>query len=607
MNAPNNQEGITVAGRVAPERQRNTVRPTGHPSWPMLLLAGTEKSGKSYEAAKFSGSDLIGRTLWVEIGEGEGHHYGAVPGARYELVPHDGSFLDILDAVRWAAWQPRGEDGKPNAIVLDSASILWDLVSDEQAVIARRRAAERAERAARQKQVAPIDPTDYTITSDQWNVAKRRWGLVIDALRHHDGPVIICARMEEVTLFDGAGKPTKERTWKIQTERKLPFEVTGTIQLRGYRRAFLTGIRSLRLNIDPDATVPYPGFSLDKLMRDLGLHELPTAPRTYVAPRPEAYIEEHDAEAARLAEQNSHSRDARRQAARGNLPDSEEVARAIEAAFESDGDKRKALIKVRSHYGASVLTQVAVNTPWGNTNANAAIGRALKEISPPGPSRPTGTDTSRPPEQQAPPEPTPLNAKEFEQFLSQALRAPEKGRAMLTDLREKCEPGALRQTIVKTEWGTIEADAAIKMALLTIDERLNTAGREQSSDPAPPATEEAPPPPAEPETPQRPRAQRGAAERARDNALAEAEFQAQMLGVSSMDFLRSLLPAEATSITQIRGGSRLHDHVRIHRGEVLEALREHGLTKAADEYAKFGDRVPTPGIAEFLRKVLQPH
>ncbi|MFI9052511.1 hypothetical protein [Streptomyces sp. NPDC053427] len=605
MNAPNNQEGITVAGRVAPERQRTTITPNGHPSWPMLLLAGTEKSGKSYEAAKFSGSDLIGRTFWVEIGEGEGHHYGSVPGARYELVPHDGGFLDLLDAVRWAAWQPRGEDGKPNAIVLDSASILWDLVGDEQAVIARQRAAVRA---ARQKLPAP-EPSDYTITSDQWNVAKRRWGMVIDALRHHDGPVIICARMDEVTLFDAAGQPTKDRTWKIQAERKLPFEVTGTVQLRGYRRAFLTGMRSLRLNIDPDATVPYPGFSLDKLMRDLGLHELPTAQRTYVAPRPEAYIEEHAAEVARLAERASRSRDARRQAAQGQLPDADEVSAAIRTAFESDGDKRKELVKVRSHYGASILAQVQVTTPWGQTDANSAIGTALTHVPPSTPTQPSGpaepNDSRQPQQQQTRPEkPQQLNPREIEQYLTDALRDPEKGRALLTGLQEQCGPGPLRQTVVKTEWGTMEANSAIKLALLAIDARLKPAPEQPSA----PAAEPTPPQTSEPASvsPRPPRAHMTAEERAFANSLAEAAFQAQMLGVSSMDFLDELLPEDATSIEQIRGGSRLLDHVRTHRPQVLEALRSQGMTVAADEYAKFGERVPARGIHQFIKKVLQP-
>ncbi|AWI32676.1 hypothetical protein [Streptomyces tirandamycinicus] len=564
----------------------------------MLLLAGTEKSGKSYEAAAFSGSDLIGRTFWIEIGEGEGHHYGAVPGARYELVPHDGSLRDILDAVRWAVWQPRGEDGKPNAIVLDSVSVLWELLGDEQAVISRRRAAERA---ARQKQPAPTDPTDYTITTDQWNVAKKRWGLVIDALRHHDGPVILCARMDEVTLFDAAGQPTKDRTWKIQAEKKLPFEVTGTLQLRGYRRAFLTGMRSLTLNITPDKTVPYPGFSLDKLMRDLGLHELEAAPRTYVAPQPEAYVEEHDSELARLADRNNRSREARQNAAQGQLPDPEAVSRAIRAAFESRSDKRRELVKVRAHYGASVLAQVVVSTPWGEMDANAAIDTALLNIEPATP----GEQAGRPQPSGPAPAALPLDADEIERRLAEALSAPDAEQRLHT-MREEYGAAPLAQTVVQTEWGTVDANSAITMALMSGNER-------QSAGSAPaPAPEPAPQqsPPVEPPAPPAPRtaprrASMTAEERARANMIAELELQAQMLGMNTTEFVADLLPAGATSVEDIRGGSRLQDHIRGHRAQVLAAFTKRGMAQAAAEYAKFGDRVPARNINQFITGVLQ--
>ncbi|MEU6632808.1 hypothetical protein ABZ905_31680 [Streptomyces parvus] len=582
----------------------------------MLLLAGAEKSGKSYEVAKFSGSDLIARTFWIEIGEGEGHHYGAVPGARYELVPHDGSFRDILDAVRWAVWQPRGEDGKPNAIALDSASILWELLGDEQATISRRRAAQRA---ARAKQPAPTDPADYTITTDQWNVAKRRWAMVIDALRHHDGPVILCARMDEVTLFDAAGQPTKDRTWKVQAEKKLGFEVTGTVQLRGYKRAFLTGMRSLRLNIPPDQTVPYPSFSIDKLMRDLGLHELATAPRTYIAPRPEAYIEEHDAEVASLANQKAQSRAARQEAAHGQLPDSEEVARAISAAFESGGDKRRELLTVRSRYGATTLKQVIVTTPWGSMDANSAIDSALLNLSPTTPSadeRQQPTPTTQAPPPRPVPSRAPLNPAEVEEFLKEAMARPENGHQVLARLLENCGEDALQQTVVQTQWGPIDAKTAVDRMFT----KLATAVQGHAADPSSPAAEATPPTstvtdatePAEP-SPARPAAEeptsrqprQSASDRARANLLAETEFQAQMLGMNTLDFVAALLPDGATSIDQLQGGSRIAAHIREHRPKVLAALLSQGMKPAAEEYMKFGDRAPV-NIVPFIRRVLQP-
>ena len=75
-----------------------TRKPTGKAPWPMLLLAGVQKSGKSYACAAFSASDLIDRTFYIEVGEGSADQYGALPGARYEIVEHDGSWQGILAA-----------------------------------------------------------------------------------------------------------------------------------------------------------------------------------------------------------------------------------------------------------------------------------------------------------------------------------------------------------------------------------------------------------------------------------------------------------------------------------------------------------------------------
>ena len=71
-------------------------RPTGATSWPLILVAGAPKTGKSYTVAELTGSDLIGETFWIEFGEPTAEEYGQVPGARYILAEHDGTFNDVL-------------------------------------------------------------------------------------------------------------------------------------------------------------------------------------------------------------------------------------------------------------------------------------------------------------------------------------------------------------------------------------------------------------------------------------------------------------------------------------------------------------------------------
>lgn len=275
-----------MTSNVAQIRARlKTRRPTGKPTWPMLLLAGGEKCGKSYAASALSASDLVDRTFWVEIGEGSADLYGALPGARYEIVEHDGSFPSLLEVAEAIVAQPRGTDGKPHAVVIDSVTELWDLLGNEQATIAKNRGKD-------------------TITMDQWNAAKRRWRQFLDTLRRHDGPVIFTARFEQVTVMKN-GKPTTEKEWKVRAEKNLPFEVDGVVEIPHPREFYLAGMRTLV----PELQVPTGGhlrlpdaFTLDLFFRKLGLGDETTGERNYVAPaEDQALITAEDAFPAREA------------------------------------------------------------------------------------------------------------------------------------------------------------------------------------------------------------------------------------------------------------------------------------------------------------------
>lgn len=249
-----------------------TRKPTGKAPWPMLLLAGVEKSGKSYACAALSASDLIDRTFYIEVGEGSADQYGALPGARYEIVEHDGSHAGILAACEAAVAEPM-TNGKPHAIIFDSASEYWALLSDEQASIAAKRGKD-------------------TITMDQWNAAKKRWRKTIDALRSSKGPVILTARLDLVTVMDKGGKPTTEKQWKVRAEKDLPFEVDGVIELKEARRPVVAGIRTVAFNVPAGGIVPkdQAAFNLDGFLRSLNIDG---GDRVYI-PRnedPDAYRE----------------------------------------------------------------------------------------------------------------------------------------------------------------------------------------------------------------------------------------------------------------------------------------------------------------------------
>lgn len=271
MNAP-----------ARPVPPRTTRKPTGKPSWPMMLLAGVEKSGKSWSAAAFSASDMVGRTFFIEVGEHYADEYGRLPGVRYEIVPHNGTYRDIATAVEWAVAQPRGEDGKPNCVIFDSGTVLWEMLSDQ--------AHRTAYRRWRKKNPdAPEPEEEVQVTMDLWNIAKDKFADIARMLYQHDGPSIITGRLEQVAVVVG-GKPTNEKAWKVRAEKNLPFEVDVVVQARAPRTWEITGLRSTRLQLPEGKknTIPLPGFTVEDLLRKLG-HDEPgaVAPRSVTLLRPD--------------------------------------------------------------------------------------------------------------------------------------------------------------------------------------------------------------------------------------------------------------------------------------------------------------------------------
>lgn len=234
-----------------------TRRPTGLPSWPILLLAGREKAGKSWAAVAASASDLIGRTLYIGIGEDDPDEYALIPGADFEIVQHDGTYPGILQAVTEAAAEPHGD--KPTMLIVDSMTRLWNLIGDNMQAIANTRA--RGRRNAN---------GDYTISADLWNVAANQWADVMDALRDHRGPVIVTARLDPVTVMEN-GQPTTQKEWKIQGHKSLPFDATAIVEMRERGHFLLTGVKSARVQLPAPEVLKT--FTVDALWERLGLAE----------------------------------------------------------------------------------------------------------------------------------------------------------------------------------------------------------------------------------------------------------------------------------------------------------------------------------------------
>lgn len=232
-------------------------KPTGLPSWPVTLLAGREKAGKTWAALQGSASPLVGRTLYIGVGEDDPDEYSAIPGANFDIVLHDGTYAGIRGAVEDAVAAPR-VDGKPTLIVLDSGTRAWNLIVDNAQAVANRKAK------------GAQDPLtgDYSVTPDLWNAAAAQWAGIMNPLLRHQGPVVITARLDLVMVMRG-GKPTSDKEWKIQGHKTLPFDCSAIVEMKERGDFTLTGVRSARIALPEPRKVPE--FSLPWFWDLLGL------------------------------------------------------------------------------------------------------------------------------------------------------------------------------------------------------------------------------------------------------------------------------------------------------------------------------------------------
>ncbi|MGY1590872.1 hypothetical protein ACI79D_02730 [Geodermatophilus sp. SYSU D00708] len=226
-----------------------TRQPTGRVPWPCILLEGEEKAGKSWALAQFSSSDRIGALYWIDLNEGAGDEYGAVPGAKYQLVEHDGSYAAVLAAVQAVKAEARraADAGEPPVVLgIDTGSAIWDGLKDW--------ASDRASKSTRNRELLKRDPNaEITISQNLWNDAGSRWRKLQTELLTFPGIVVVTARGKEVTEVDANGRPVEgQKTWSVQTHREFPYAATVWMRLRRGRRPLLVGARSVHVGIKPN-------------------------------------------------------------------------------------------------------------------------------------------------------------------------------------------------------------------------------------------------------------------------------------------------------------------------------------------------------------------
>lgn len=224
-----------------------TRKPSGQVPYPLILLEGEEKAGKSWAIAELSASELVGVTYWIDLAEGAADEYGAVPGARYEVVDHDGTFVDILGQVRAikAEAARAKEAGEPPVVLaVDSATALWDLLKDWISGRARTRPANR-------KKLEADPAAELTITTDLWNDAASRYRRVMTELLTFPGVVVVTARGKEVVEMRD-GRPVEgSKVWKVEGHKTLAYDATVWVRMTRDQSPEVIGARSVHAGIRP--------------------------------------------------------------------------------------------------------------------------------------------------------------------------------------------------------------------------------------------------------------------------------------------------------------------------------------------------------------------
>lgn len=257
-------------------KQFNTRKPSGIQSSPVILLAGVAGAGKTWAAVEATAIPEVDRAFFIEIGEGVADAYGAVPGADFEIIEHDGSIGQIRDAIRWAAEQP-AESEKYNMLILDSLTEVWDLLKDNASATMMERVRRKQRR---------LNGGEPRPDMDLWNKAGEVSDGIMRQLLDFPGPVICTARLDEVTEINDSGKPSGAKDWKIQVNKKVPFRVSAVVQARSPRTWHLEKIVSTNPNLQmqPGELKPLPDFTVAKLMEAMQVK--PNAPgSTMVDPK----------------------------------------------------------------------------------------------------------------------------------------------------------------------------------------------------------------------------------------------------------------------------------------------------------------------------------
>ncbi len=245
-----------------------TRKPTGAVPWPLVLVEGGEKSGKSWAMAEFTADERIGQAYWIDLGEGSADEYAAIPGADYEVVEHDGTWRDIFGqvaAIRAEAERAHQAGEKPVVLLIDSMTAEWDMLKDW--ATARALASNYAKRILAKDPNAEIKPDNRL-----WNDANSRHNGLMRMLMTFPGIIVMSARGREVAAMGDDGKPIAgQKDYRVEGQKGLAFDASAWVRLSRDEPPRVVGARSVAHGVRPgvDRPKPAPDFTIAWLVFDV--------------------------------------------------------------------------------------------------------------------------------------------------------------------------------------------------------------------------------------------------------------------------------------------------------------------------------------------------
>jgi hypothetical protein len=242
--------------------------PTGTIPWPLVLIEGGEKSGKSFACAQFTASERVGRALWLDLGEGAADEYAAIPGASYEVLVHDGTWPSIInqvEAVHAEAARALDAGEKPVVLIVDSMTAEWDMVKDW--------VSQRARSTKKAREILSRDPdAEIKPAMNFWNDGADRHARLMHLLMTFPGIAVVTARGKEIAALDGDGRPQSgQKDYRVEGHKNLAFDASAWVRLSRDAHPLVVGVRSVHSGLRPGVDKPQsePDFSIEWLVFDL--------------------------------------------------------------------------------------------------------------------------------------------------------------------------------------------------------------------------------------------------------------------------------------------------------------------------------------------------